>query len=533
MLLAALALAGIAGLRLYASALTSVRRQREANVALQDSRDQTRSLVDALEEGVVLHHADGRTELLNASARRLAGHDTDVIERLEPGWQSLDVDGRPLAYDDLPVRRALASGEPGNDVVGLKASDGTVRWLSVSARPLFRRGEEKPHAVVATFRDVTEERENELHLTDLAQRDPLTGLWNRRRFEDDLAAQLARCRRYDERAALLVLDLDGFKQLNDTLGHLAGDDVLRALAEALSRRLRASDSAARIGGDEFAVLLPNVDPEAARGLATDVGARLTEFVHEHFGPHVDLSLSVGAAELDGASGGVAEAFAAADQAMYVDKRRSGRPTVVPAPVRADAQAPHLASLRALLTAVQARDSYTATHSRQVVTLARSVARRLGLDDAQTSEIESVALMHDLGKIAVPDSLLHKRGPLTESEWEIMRQHPVVGGQMVASIPELSHLAPAVRAEHERWDGAGYPDGLRGEEIPLSSRIAFVCDAYHAMTSDRPYRAALSAQDAIAEIEREAGRQFCPVAAAALLAVLRAERAVAVATGPLP
>ncbi|HVE69115.1 MAG TPA: HD domain-containing phosphohydrolase, partial [Solirubrobacteraceae bacterium] len=296
----------------------------------------------------------------------------------------------------------------------------------------------------------------------------------------------------------------------------------------LSQRLRASDSAARIGGDEFAVVLTNLDADEARHLAGEVAGRLTEFVHEHFGPHVDLSLSVGVARLEG-SLGVAEAFAAADQAMYVDKGRSGRAAVAVPAEPAEAEPQHLASLRALLTAVQARDSYTATHSRQVVTLARSVARRLGLADEEIGEIESVALMHDLGKIAVPDALLHKRGPLTESEWAIMRQHPVVGGQMVASIPELAHLAPAVRAEHERWDGAGYPDGLRGGEIPLASRIAFVCDAYHAMTSDRPYRSAMSAHEATAEIEREAGRQFCPAAAGALLGVLRAERAAAAAT----
>ena len=147
----------------------------------------------------------------------------------------------------------------------------------------------------------------------------------------------------------------------------------------------------------------------------------------------------------------------------------------------------MASLRALLAAVNARDSYTAMHSREVVTLARGVARRLDLDDVQISEVEHIALLHDLGKIAIPDAILRKPGPLTSHEQTLMRQHPVVGAQILASMPELAHLAPAVRAEHERWDGAGYPDGLAGEQIPIASRIALVCDAYHAMTSNRPYR----------------------------------------------
>lgn len=534
LLLGALALAACVGVGLYVRTLTSVRRQREANLALQESRDQIRSIVDALDTGVLLHHDDGRTELLNAAARRLVGSGADVIHDLGPGLKRLDADGTPLGDAERPADRVLRTGQPCDQVVGFQRPDGSRRWLSISVRPLVRPGAGRPHAVVAASRDVTEQRETELHLTELAQRDPLTGVWNRRRFEDDLAQQLARCRRYEERAALLVLDLDGFKQLNDTLGHLAGDEVLCALADGLSQRLRASDSVARIGGDEFALLLLNVDAVEAREKAIEVTARLDEFVQAQFGARMELSVSVGVALLDGKSGGVAEAFAAADQAMYGDKRRARRPAPEArrpqrAMVAADAATldrtgPYLSSVRALLTAVQARDSYTAAHSRHVVTLARRVARRLGVDEETMRDVESVALMHDLGKIAVPDSILRKQGPLTAQEWIVMRQHPVVGAQIVASIPELAHLEPAVRAEHERWDGGGYPDGLAGEEIPLASRIAFVCDAHHAMTSDRPYRRALPTDEATEEIAREAGRQFCPASAGALLEGLRADAA---------
>jgi HD-GYP domain-containing protein (c-di-GMP phosphodiesterase class II) len=176
---------------------------------------------------------------------------------------------------------------------------------------------------------------------------------------------------------------------------------------------------------------------------------------------------------------------------------------------------------ALIAALDARDHYTGSHSRTVVDLALAVAADLGLPEAQRHEVEQVALLHDIGKVGVPDSILHKRGPLNDMEEELMRQHPVLGARIVGSTSNLSHLAPAIRAEHERWDGAGYPDGLRGDQIPIASRIAFVCDAFHAMTSDRPYRKAMPIMDARAELAAQAGTQFDPAVAAALERVLAA------------
>jgi response regulator RpfG family c-di-GMP phosphodiesterase len=164
---------------------------------------------------------------------------------------------------------------------------------------------------------------------------------------------------------------------------------------------------------------------------------------------------------------------------------------------------------ALLAALVARDGYTGEHSRAVVEQAVAVARRMGLTEEEVSDVEQVALLHDIGKIGVGDAMLNKPGPLTDPEWELMRMHPVIGEEIVASTKGLAHLAPAIRAEHERWDGKGYPDGLKGEEIPLASRIILVCDTFHAMTSDRPYRKALDATVALEALEKNAGTQFCP------------------------
>ena len=163
---------------------------------------------------------------------------------------------------------------------------------------------------------------------------------------------------------------------------------------------------------------------------------------------------------------------------------------------------------ALLAALVARDGRTGNHSRAVVGHSVAVARRMGLSEEEVGEVEQAALLHDIGKIGVGDAILNKPGPLTDAEWEVMRTHPVIGEEIVASTEGLSHLAPSIRAEHERWDGQGYPDGLQGEQIPLASRIILVCDAFHAITSDRPYRKALSVEEALGELEKNAGTQFC-------------------------
>lgn len=169
----------------------------------------------------------------------------------------------------------------------------------------------------------------------------------------------------------------------------------------------------------------------------------------------------------------------------------------------------LAGTRALLDVLDAHDRYTSEHSKDVAELSVMVAREMGLHSEKVAEVEQAALLHDIGKISLPDSLLNKPGPFEKSEWKLMMEHPVIGARIVASIEGLSHLAPLITAEHERWDGLGYPDGLKGEQIPLASRIIFVCDAYQAMISDRPYGRALSLQAALEELERNAGRQFCP------------------------
>jgi response regulator RpfG family c-di-GMP phosphodiesterase len=197
---------------------------------------------------------------------------------------------------------------------------------------------------------------------------------------------------------------------------------------------------------------------------------------------------------------------------HMDRQRAER-----ALLRLEAQAD---ASQGLMAALDARERYTADHSRAVLDLANAVARELALSEPEQIEVGQVALLHDIGKVGVPDAVLQKPGLLDDEEWELMREHPAIGERIVAAIDALAHLAPAIRAEHERWDGTGYPDGLAGDAIPLASQICLACDAYHAMTSDRPYRAAMQAGAAVDELRANAGTQFSPRVVEALVAVLR-------------
>lgn len=619
-----LALVLLAAIWLLARLLVSSHRERGAHVALRESEGKLRALVEALEEAVVVKHADGGVDLLNASAKRLVEAGGAALWRgSSGGWTLIGHDGAEIAVGDAPIERALRTGHPQRQVIGVESTEGGRSFFELRARPLARPDEPLPYAVVCSSTDVTQRQELEAHLMDLADRDPLTGLWNRRRFERDLELQLERCRRYGEQAGLLVIDIDGFKEINDTLGHLAGDDVLRALADVLATRLRASDCAARLGGDEFAALMINVSEAEVRRIADDVTFRLEE-AGRAVQDRLPFSISIGTTRLDATTSSTIEALGAADAAMYASKRHAAEPvaqaqlpalralrhlsgadvawlarpasdgrqidTVVsgedslglaigdrlpadgkPDGVESFARVPivdpdggehgelcvarrdgdlsfgrreraiaralgrftatHLpdmpmegaegdvASVKALLTALESHDGYGPVHSRKVVSLSRAVAQQLDLDALRVVEVEFVALLRDIGKLAVPNATLQKDGPLTREEEQLIRTHPLIGAEIAAATAELAHLAPAVRAAHERWDGTGYPDGLSGEEIPIASRITAACAAYRTMTTRRPYRAAMSGAEARAELLKLSGVQFCPQTTHALLAVI--------------
>jgi putative nucleotidyltransferase with HDIG domain len=284
---------------------------------------------------------------------------------------------------------------------------------------------------------------------------------------------------------------------------------------------------ARIGGEEFCVIAPGLPSEAE---VAQLGERLRLAVAERpvllaGGTAVPVTVSVGAAMVSHQSGTAEHALDVADRALYAAKRHGRNrlrcfSELDTTDLRAEQpECLHLAEALALTSDL--REGNLSQHSRQVSELAAATARRLGLADDEVLRIQLGGWLHDVGKIGVPDSILTKPGPLSDSEWEIMRTHPAVGADLLAHFPELSSACQAVRHHHERWDGTGYPDRLAGEQIPLDARIVAAADAFSAMTADRPYSVPRSMPEAIAELSRCAGSHFDPVVVAALIAEILA------------
>jgi diguanylate cyclase (GGDEF)-like protein len=292
-----------------------------------------------------------------------------------------------------------------------------------------------------------------------------------------------------ERPLLLALyDLDGFKAYNDSFGHPVGDTLLVRLGGNLSSTVSAVGGAYRMGGDEFCVLAPAA---GAGELLRRAAAALAET-----GDGFRIGASLGAVALPHDAASASAALRLADRRMYADKDRA-------------AGSPALQSRDVLLRAMAEREPGLHEHTQAVAELARDVAAALGLDAAGCESVARAAELHDVGKVAIPDTILRKAGPLDPAEQEFMRRHSEIGEAIVRAAPALGPAAGLVRASHERWDGCGYPDGLAGEEIPLGARIVAVCDAYSAMRQARPYGMVMSDAQARAELRRCAGTQFDP------------------------
>jgi diguanylate cyclase (GGDEF)-like protein len=318
--------------------------------------------------------------------------------------------------------------------------------------------------------------------------DTLTGLQNRRALALELERRMAAPA--PERGFLLALfDLDGFKYYNDNFGHPTGDALLKRLGANLSQCLLGKGVAYRMGGDEFCALVDALgDADATVEAAA---AALTEH-----GEGFIIGCSYGSVLIPVEAQSSDIALRLADQRMYAQKR-------------GDRTSASRQSADVLLRALAERSPDLGTHLRDVAALAGAVARRFALPVEEVDNIRQAAELHDVGKVAIPDAILEKPGTLSRGEWAFIHRHTVIGERIIGAAPALAHIAALVRASHENLDGTGYPDGLTGQRIPLGSRIIAVCDAFHAMTTDRPYREAMDEDAAIAELRRCAGSQFDP------------------------
>jgi diguanylate cyclase (GGDEF)-like protein len=456
------------------------------------------------------------------------------------GWHGLQLaPGEGAAGKVLATGRTYATNDyqrdvtlPGHAVMGhfktaiavpMAWNDQLKGALSVGWTSM-RRIEEEDRRTLEAIADLAtvacHNAETYHHVQQAARTDALTGLLNHGAMQVRVREEIARARRDGTPLSFVIIDLDDFKRVNDMRGHQAGDELLRQVAGVLQTELRPYDQVARYGGDEFVLLLPGSDEADARIVA--------ERVRDAVAGELVGACSLGVAQwhepLEADS-----LLEHADRALLLAKRTGkGRVAVANADVERElamlhAQQGSPAAVQALAAAIEERDNYTHEHSEEVVHLARGVAMILGLAADQVERIAHAALLHDVGKLAVPNEILHKRGPLTQAEWEVMADHPVAGERILLRIPDLAVIAPVVRHEHEHWDGSGYPDRLRGRLIPIGSRIILACDAYHAMITDRPYRAAMSPEQAIEELRARADAQFDPDVVDALLDLLGHER----------
>jgi diguanylate cyclase (GGDEF)-like protein/putative nucleotidyltransferase with HDIG domain len=344
--------------------------------------------------------------------------------------------------------------------------------------------------------------------------DELTGLFNRRHFEERLKEEIGRHSRYGNVFSMLLLDLDNFKTYNDIYGHPAGDILLSQIGKIIKGSVRDADQAFRYGGDEFAVILPQAAMDDAYVVAERVRVQIAREMEEKE-MAVTCSIGVASYPADGVISG--ELVTVADTALYYAKRTGGNRVYLSSKVlsepldAAGTYARHngLSAIYALVSTVEAKDPYTYGHSRKVNTYAVALAEAVGLSPEEVSRVSTAALLHDIGKIGVPDKVLNKKGKLTKEEWEAIKSHPRLGATIVGNIPNLAPCVSTILHHHEKWDGSGYPEGLKGEQISIEARILAIADSFEAMSAARPYRPALCAEKVITELRRGAGSQFDP------------------------
>jgi diguanylate cyclase (GGDEF)-like protein len=519
--------------------VSDVTAYEQATARAAEASDRFTSLLDVVGAHVYLTLAmpDGTLEELfqgPGGERLLGGAEPD------PEMVNWDAAVHPddwAAYEAF--NQALCRGEDFEVTYRLIGADGVTRW--VHDRAACRSRPDGAFEVSGIVSDVTERRRLEDDLkrsmnemqhahreleqaraaAELrASTDELTGAFNRRRFAEIAAESIASPR---GRCALLLLDADHFKQINDAYGHAAGDAVLVGLAQRLGGGLEPGDCLARWGGEEFAVLLREVETEAELFERAEHLRRAVEAVPIVHGElRVELTISVGCALASNRAQTLDALLETADRCLYAAKHQGrNRVSTVPATggVASHVESEALGLARALAYASSIREGVPEEHADQVATLAARTAEQLGLSLRTVERCRLAGWLHDVGKLAISEQILMKPGPLDEAEWERMRTHPAVGAAVVGRVAALRQAAPGVRHHHERFAGGGYPDDLAGTAIPVEARIIAATDAYAAMTATRPYSAARTPEEAAAELRRSAGSHLDPAVVDALLAVL--------------
>ncbi|HTX78148.1 MAG TPA: diguanylate cyclase [Longilinea sp.] len=391
------------------------------------------------------------------------------------------------------------------------------------------------YSLLMAQQDKLQELFSEVH--DLSTKDPLTFINNRRGFFDAVNGLMVTIRNKDLEYAVLMIDIDNFKVVNDRYGHLVGDEVIKSVVHRICSLLREKDVVGRFGGDEFVVLLVDISKEAAFDLADKLRQGIASMFHPVNGFRIRVTISIGISHAKGTSNTLDRLLTEADQAVYASKT-IGRNKVMPwseklsqstkgqrivRVVRNEStdrtEQTREQTLQGLLRMLYLRDYETEAHTQRVSELALDLARRVGVPETDFEKIRIGALLHDIGKIAIPDNILFKPGSLAEAEKSIMQKHPLYARDLLSSMPYFQTVLDIPYCHHEHWDGSGYPRGLRGEEIPMAARIFAIVDVWDALSSDRPYRAAwdeIKVKDYLLE---QSGKLFDPTLVPLFLEIL--------------
>ena len=414
------------------------------------------------------------------------------------GWTKTNVINKSLCdlFDNQVINKLLQNelkqiiAKEKNQVKDLKLQTKSGTELLTTWHNILIYGQqEQLNKVVSVLENITEEREIEDKIKYISFHDQLTDLYNREYFQEEL-------QRLDVERQLplgiLVGDVNGLKLVNDAFGYQQGNKLLKNIANVFKKVCREEDIIARVGGDEFAFLFPKTNKDNIKKIQQRIESRC----RNHDADPIIPSIALGYASKNSSDQDINEVLNLAENRMYKHKlieSNSFRNCII----------------SSLEKSLLEKSDETENHNFRLKRLALKLGKELDLDNEKLDELEILARLHDIGKIAIPDAILKKPGPLTEEEWDKMKEHTEIGYRIAEASKELAAIADKILSHHERWDGAGYPNGLEGENIPLLSRITTVVDAYYAMTNDRVYRSALEEEEAREELVRCAGTQFDP------------------------
>jgi diguanylate cyclase (GGDEF)-like protein/PAS domain S-box-containing protein len=377
--------------------------------------------------------------------------------------------------------------------------NGRLIWYEGTVTP-FYDNQNKLIAIQGILHDITERKEKENHLSYLSFHDSLTGLYNRAYFEEELK------RLNTERqlpVSIIIGDINGLKLINDAFGHSEGDNILKSCADVLKSCCRAEDIVARWGGDEFSMLLPGTGEEIALKIAKRIRVKSTKTTSNC----VPLSISLGISTRNKMSESFSSVIKKAEENMYRQKLVEAKSII----------SSIISSLEKTLFDKSIKSE---KHTKRVKEMALKLGNSIGLSESEKDELALLATIHDIGKVAILDVILDKKENLSNKEWETIKRHPEIGYRIAVSSKQLSSIAEYILTVHEWWNGKGYPQGLKGEDIPILSRIIAIVDAYEVMITGRPYKKAMSKEEAIAELKRCSGSQFDPQLVDKFIEILR-------------